>query len=103
MDELAILRERIKQLRLEKDVSLEEVAKITGISKSLMSRYERGLVEPGLKALDKIIRYYNVSLDWLFGYTDDRGTSSTANPLSGLSEAKKAEAISFIQFLKTKE
>lgn len=103
MDDLDILRERLRQLRIEKDVSLEEVAKTTGISKSLMSRYERGLVEPGLKALSKLVRYYNVSLDYLFGFTDDREPINIDNPLKGLTEEKKVEAISFIQYLKSKD
>lgn len=103
MEELEILFQRLRQLRNEKDVSLEEVATATGISKSLMSRYERGLVDPGLKPLTKLARYYNVSLDWLFGFTNDRAPINTMNPLEGLSETKKVEAISFIQFLKTKE
>jgi transcriptional regulator with XRE-family HTH domain len=104
LEDLEILCERLKQLREEKDVSLEEVARVTGISKSLMSRYERGLVEPGLKALSKLVKYYNVSLDWLFGFTDKRDPIDiTNNPFLGLTDNKKNEALSFIQFLKNKE
>lgn len=103
MDELKEIGERLKILRSEKDVSLEDVAKITGVSKSLLSKYERGLVDPGLRALSKLVRYYNVSLDWLFGFTEDREPISIDNPLTGLTDEKKIEAISFIQYLKNKE
>lgn len=103
MDELKELGERLKLLRTERTESLEDVAKITSVSKSLLSKYERGLVDPGLRTLKKLVKYYNVSLDWLFGFTEDREPISIENPLLGLTDEKKIEAISFIQYLKNKE
>jgi len=103
VQEFKIIGERLKELRFERDESLEEVAKITYLSKSLLSRYERGLVDPGLKALSNLARYYNVSLDWLFGFTEDRRPINADNPLANLSETKKAEVISFIEFVKNKK
>ena len=94
---------KLRELRIERDESLEDVAKNTELSKSLLSRYERGLVDPGLKALSNLARYFNVSLDWLFGFTEDRKPINTNNPLSDLSDAKKIEAISYIEYLKNKE
>lgn len=102
-EELRKIGERLKALRVEKSDSLEDVAKITGISKSLLSKYERGLNDPGLKALKKLVKYYSVSLDWLFGFTEDRKPIFTNDPLRGLTEAKKIEVIQFIEFVKSKE
>lgn len=102
MDELKQIGERLRELRLEKDVSLEDVARVTGVSKSLLSKYERGIVDPGLRQLRKLITYYSVSLDWLFGFTEDRKPISINDPLRGLTDEKKIEAISFIQYLKNK-
>ena len=103
MDELKQIGERLKELRIEKDVSLEDVAKVTGVSKSLLSKYERGIVDPGLRQLRKLITYYNVSLDWLFGFTEDRKPISVNDPFLGLNDAKKIEVIQFIEFVKSKE
>jgi transcriptional regulator with XRE-family HTH domain len=100
MQEFKIIGKNLRTLRLEKDESLEEVARQTGLSKSLLSRYERGLVDPGLKALSNLVRYFNVSLDWLFGFTEDRRPIDTDNPLSELSDEKKDKAISYIEYLK---
>lgn len=103
VDELKEIGEKLKLLRFEKDDSLEDVAKITGISKSLLSKYERGMVDPGLKALSKLVKYYNISLDWLFGFTDNRSPIDIVDPFSGLPENRKNEAKSFIQFLINEE
>jgi len=103
VEEIKELGERLKVLRIEKSESLEDVAKITGINKSLLSKYERGQVDPGLKALRKLVKYFNVSLDWLFGFSEDRAPISINDPLKGLTDEKKVEAISFIQYLKNKE
>lgn len=103
MEEIKEIGERLKTLRVERNESLEDVARITGVSKSLLSRYERGLIDPGLKALSKLSKYYSVSLDWLFGFAESRDPISINDPLSGLTDEKKIEAISFIQYLKNKE
>jgi len=103
VQEFKIIGERLKELRSEKEESLEEVARKTGLSKSLLSRYERGLVDPGLRALTSLVKYFNVSLDWLFGFAEDRRPINTDNPLSDLSDAKKIEVISFIEYVKGKK
>jgi len=100
MKEIQEIGERLRMLRIERNESLEDVAKITSISKSLLSRYERGLIDPGLKALSKLSKYYSVSLDWLFGFTESRDPISIGNALDGLTEQEKIQAISYIEFLK---
>lgn len=65
------LGERLILLRkLKNDIPLGEVEEATGISKSLISRYETGKSEPGLTNLLILARYYGVSLDWLCGEED---------------------------------
>ena len=104
MEEFKIIGERLRELRTEKNESLEDVAKKTSLSKSLLSRYERGLVDPGLRSLKNLVIYFNVSLDWLFGFTEDRTPIKLDdNPLKGLSDKKKIEVISYIEYIKTKE
>lgn len=103
MQEFNIIGEKLRELRIENEESLEDVAKKTGLSKSLLSRYERGLVDPGLKSLTNLVKYFNVSLDWLFGFTEDKKPINVDNPLADLSEAKKVEVISFIEYVKSKK
>lgn len=93
----------LKELRLEKDVTLEDVANAIGSTKSMISKYERGEHEPGLSKLRKFADYYNVSLDYLFGFTPDKQpviTSEMLNELfTNLSVKKKREVVRFLEFL----
>ena len=101
-----IIGEKLRLLRTEKKESLEEVARhiemseSKKLSKSLLSRYERGKVDPGVNVLIKLVLYYNVSLDWLFGLTEDRRPIKGNNPFSELPDEKKDKAMSYIEFLK---
>jgi len=93
----------LKHLRTEKDVTLKEVSEQTGISDSLISKYERGLSEPGLRPLRKLADYYQVSLDYLFGSSMNKQPITTPEQVqdlfSVLTEDKKRNAIRYLQFL----
>lgn len=56
---------KIKQLRIENDVSQEKLAKILNTSQNSISNYEKGNTEPNLTNLIKLADYFNVSLDYL--------------------------------------
>ena len=93
----------LKDLRSEKNATLEEVAQSIGSTKSLLSKYERGASEPGLRNLKKLADYFDVSLDYLFGFTKEKRpviSSEKLNDLfSGLTVNKKREVIRYLQFL----
>ena len=106
MELLENIGDKLKTLRKEKHESLEEVARIIGSSKSLLSKYERGANEPGLRVLKKLADHFNVSLDYLFGFTDEKQpivTEDVQELFSGLDEAKKKEAIRYLKFLGSSE
>ncbi|PRR86012.1 helix-turn-helix domain-containing protein [Clostridium luticellarii] len=60
----------LKELRYEKDVKQEDVAKAIGISKSGYGYYEQGRSMPDPEMLLKLAKYFNVSADYLLGNTD---------------------------------
>lgn len=62
---------RLKFLREQKDLSLSKLAEDINTTKSALSRYENGKMEPGLKVMIKLSEYFNVSLDWLAGNGED--------------------------------
>ena len=62
---------RLKMLREQRDLPLSKLAEDLNTTKSALSRYENGKMEPGLKVMTKVSEYFNVSLDWLAGYGDD--------------------------------
>jgi transcriptional regulator with XRE-family HTH domain len=62
---------RLKLLREQKDLPMSKIAEDINITKSALSRYENGKMEPGLKVMKKVAEYFDTSLDWLAGYGDD--------------------------------
>lgn len=57
----------LKQLRNAKGLTQNELAKILDVSKSNISKYEAGSVEPNMSVLIRISEYFEVSLDCLLG------------------------------------
>ena len=60
--------ERLKQLRTEKDVTLDQLARDLGTTKATLSRYENGKRRPGMDLITAIANYFNVSTDFLLGH-----------------------------------
>jgi transcriptional regulator with XRE-family HTH domain len=69
---MATLGERIKQLRLEHELTQEEFGKLFGVTKYSVSLYESNKSSPSDEIKKKIAEHFNVSLDWLMGRTDVR-------------------------------
>ena len=67
------LQEKIKDLRVENRLRLEDLAKETGIPQSTLQRIEADdFLRVGYQDLTNLAEYYGVSTDYLFGLTDNR-------------------------------
>jgi len=67
------LQEKIKDLRVENRLRLEDLAKETGIPQSTLQRIEADdFLRVGYQDLTNLAGYYDVSTDYLFGLTDNR-------------------------------
>lgn len=70
--------DKLKQLRNERDMSMDNlVADLNrlyelNLTKSMISRWESNKNDPSLTYATAIVKYFNVSLDWLMGLTDKR-------------------------------
>lgn len=62
--------EKLRALRLKKNLGLVELGKHTGLSAALLSKLERGKLFPTLPTLLRIAMVYSVGLDYFF--TDER-------------------------------
>ena len=62
---------RMRDLREDRDKTQQEVAAYLGTSQTMYARYERGANELPLRHLIALCRYYNVSADYLLGFTDE--------------------------------
>lgn len=61
---------RLHDLRLDHDLSQQQVANLLGIKQTVYSRYERGAQTIPLKYLLILADYYDVSIDYIVGRTD---------------------------------
>lgn len=57
--------QKIKALRKEKDLTLDQLAQMTGVAKATLSRIENGIVGGNLATLKKIASALHISLDEL--------------------------------------
>lgn len=83
MDENCFAR-RMRQLRMEKNWSPEECAKLLDIHRSTIVRYEKGDRFPSFQLMVEIARLFMVSTDYLLGLTDRRDEKQLAEPIMGV-------------------
>lgn len=120
-----ILGKRIKYLRERKDISQIDLAKYLNIGNTTLSQYESGKRIPSDQIKLKIANYFNVSVDFLLGNTDNPSPISETEPsideeiaqimkdlgpdvtlqfydLKGMSDEEKEDLKLFLQLLKAK-
>lgn len=72
------LQERLKDLRVEHNLNLEELANLTGISKSALGNYENDdYKEINHGNLVILAEFYKVSTDYLLGLTENKNHPNT--------------------------
>lgn len=69
---MSIFGNRLKNLRLEKQLTGEELGNALNVTKVAISNWESGNRSPHHEMLSKIARYFDVSVDYLLGNTDKR-------------------------------
>lgn len=62
---------RLRNLREDKDLNQSEIAEILNISQTTYSRYESGILDISSISLIKLATFYNTSIDYLVGLTDE--------------------------------
>lgn len=60
------LGKKIKDIRLSKRVSLRDLAKHTGLTRSFLSQVERGKSSPSIASLERVARAFNIHLSHFF-------------------------------------
>lgn len=64
---------RIRQLRVLRGVKVSELSHDMGlVGNDTIRKYERGEREPNISMLIKIADYFDVSIDYLVGRSDER-------------------------------
>ena len=76
--------ERIRALRESMNYSQMKFAQIFELGQSSVVRYEKGEASPPLELLVRIADYFDVSLDYIFGRTDNpQGKLYDCKPKNG--------------------
>lgn len=84
------IAERLTELRIQKGITQNELAKALSVSNKTVSKWENGLSAPNLNMLVTLSDFYGVSTDSLLGREDE----STPSPIpSRLSELRRNERI----------
>ena len=68
---------RINQLRTERGMSQATFSEILGVTRALIHAYESGKRNPSYEKLMEIALLFGVSMDWLFGNTDNQSGTPT--------------------------
>ena len=74
----------LKQLRIEKGLTIAKAAETFGVATRTYSSYELEEREPNLALLNKLADFYHVSTDYLLGRTPVRAMNTL--PVGALSE-----------------
>ncbi len=64
--------QRVKSLRTDLDIKQKEIASYLGIDQSTYSDYETGKLNIPIDAFIKLSKYYNTSIDYLAGITNEK-------------------------------
>ena len=67
---MSIFKIRLKELRLEKGISQNDLGKILNLSKMAISHWESGHSEPSITQLIVLANYFEVSVDYLIAKED---------------------------------
>ena len=80
-----IVGERMKELRVNARYSQKQLADLCETTQASIGRYETGLAEPPLEKLLWYANFFNVSLDYIFGRTDNpKGMTQSKDALKSM-------------------
>lgn len=63
--------QRIRDLREDQDLTQDQLVKILKMHKTTYTNYEQGKREPPFEFIIKLAKFYNVSIDYIAGITDN--------------------------------
>ncbi|MCU6603792.1 helix-turn-helix transcriptional regulator [Peribacillus frigoritolerans] len=66
-----MFNERLREIRKNRKMRQEDLAKLLGVGKSTIAGYEKGFRQPKLEVVNKLAKIFNTSTDYLLGITDN--------------------------------
>lgn len=65
------MKNRIEEIRRERDIRQEEFAKCIGVSRQTISSLENGRYNPSIMLAYKIAKYFNMTIEEVFVFEED--------------------------------
>ncbi|WP_036372618.1 helix-turn-helix domain-containing protein [Neomoorella thermoacetica] len=72
---MSTLGDKIKQLRKKKDLTQDELASILHVNRATLANWEINRAVPDPATLQRLADFFNVSVDYLLGRTDNPNLS----------------------------
>ena len=72
--------ERLKDLRIQKNISMYDLSVQLGVSNAAICKWENELTEPKASNIKSIAEFFEVSTDYLLGLEDDFGIKKYSAP-----------------------
>lgn len=63
--------ERIRNLRIDRNLSQRQIAELLNVKQNTYSQYEIGVLNYPVDVLIKLARFYGTGVDYLLGLTDE--------------------------------
>ena len=86
---IMIYSNRLKELREEKNISQQDIAKYLKIDNSLYAKYEKEYYVIPIKHLNTLSNYFNISFDYLFGLTNKLNYKENVNEIDSLKSGNR--------------
>ena len=108
-----MFRIRLKEVREKANMSQKELADKLSVSQSTVGNWESGMREPNFDTIKKIAEFFDVTVDYLLGRTDDPKYSNPLDKelegvdfalwgeIKDLNDAQKQDILDYIRFKKS--
>ena len=96
-------KQRLKDLREQKELTQVKLAKVLNMTSSTISKYERGDLEPNNDTIIKIADFFNVSVDYLLGRNGEIQTIAAHHNGDEWTEEELKEIEKFKEFVRMKK
>lgn len=80
---------RIRELRISKNMSQKELSELIDVSKSAISKYESESLEPNIRVQIALAEAFNVTIDYLIGYSDENTLAKSDDNITKMIELYK--------------
>lgn len=97
------MKNRLRELREEKKLSLRELSDLVGMSAAVLGNYERGDRQPKIDAWQKLADFFDVSPSYIMGISDERNELNDLlkNKINGMLNLKSSKSNETIEEAQT--